>query len=415
MAPISPEYANQLLAELTEGCPVPAAPASLSRYTFQISNHVLIGDTAVRGYKYKGRWRLDDRDIRAAGNRLASLPFDPDDPVDAHLAPAEHNQTWRTQIFRWFEHISYQDQSANGCCCDGQQPCHRTRPNRYGLGCGATFEQVEERYGRSPIACTNPLPLLTWSGTTWMVPRAYAALLDRADKIAAECVEQATRCSRCNTTGDVWKRRTSSNSGYTTLCPACAASVARPYKDHLRGRLYSSLLKNSQPEAFLCRMCPGPRQAVYWDHCHTHGFVRGPVCASCNTYEGGGHRFVHRPGAVSHLLQCDGCRRDRTVPPRHQPDIVLPDVRARPSRPVREAVPVRVGFGSGGRIGPFPDALLAVRVCTPVGAGRAGRSGQAASTGVRRPGSGGRCRRPRPGIRLTARRLIASVPELLLP
>ncbi|MFG2379146.1 hypothetical protein ACGFY9_47870 [Streptomyces sp. NPDC048504] len=102
MASISPEYANQLLAELTEGCPVPAAPASLSRYTFQISNHVLIGDTAVRGYKYKGRWRLDDRDIRAAGDRLASLPFDPDDLVDARLSSTEHNQTWRSQIHRWF-------------------------------------------------------------------------------------------------------------------------------------------------------------------------------------------------------------------------------------------------------------------------------------------------------------------------
>ncbi|MFD4552270.1 hypothetical protein [Streptomyces sp. NPDC058466] len=47
------------------------------------------------------------------------------------------------------------------------------------------------------------------------------------------------------------------------------------------------------------------------------------MCASCNTYEGGGYRFIHRPGAVPHLLLCDGCRRDRTVPPRHQPDIVL--------------------------------------------------------------------------------------------
>ncbi|MGW7473877.1 endonuclease domain-containing protein [Streptomyces cyaneofuscatus] len=323
MSPISPEYANQLLAELTEGCPVPAAPASLSRYTFQISNHVLIGDTAVRGYKYKGRWRLDDRDIRAAGARLASLPFDPDDLVDARLSSAEHNRTWRSQIHRWFDQISYQVQSADGCRCEGQQPCSGMEPNRYGLGCGATFEQVKERYGRWPIACTSPLPLLTWSGSTWMVPRAYAALLDRADQIAAECVEQATRCSRCNAAGDVWAWRTSSNSGYTTLCPACAASVARPYNDHLRGRLYASLLKNSQPEAFLCRLCPSPRQAMYWDHCHAHGFVRGPVCASCNTYEGGGYRFIHRPGAVRHLLLCDGCRRDRTVPPRHQPDIVL--------------------------------------------------------------------------------------------
>jgi hypothetical protein len=323
MSPISPQYANQLLAELTEGCPVPAARAPLSRYTFQISNHVLIGDTAVLGHKYKGRWRLDDRNIRKAAERLASLPFDPEDLVDARLSSAERERTWRSQIRRWFDTISYRDQSANGCRCEGQQPCDRSRPNQHGLGCGATFEQVTERYGRWPLACTSPLPLLTWSGTAWMVPRAYAALLDRADRIAAECVEQAARCSRCNATGDVWKWRTSSNSGYTTLCPQCTTTAARPYNNHLRGRPYASLPKNAQPEAFLCRLCPHPRQALYWDHCHTHGDVRGPVCASCNTYEGGGHRFIHRPGAIRHLLLCEGCRRDRTVPPRHHPDIVL--------------------------------------------------------------------------------------------
>ncbi|WP_326585393.1 endonuclease VII domain-containing protein [Streptomyces sp. NBC_00481] len=333
MSPISPQYANQLLAELTEGCPVPAAPASLSRYTFQMSNHILIGDTAVRGHKYKGRWRLDDRDIRKAGERLAALPFDPDDLVDARLTSAERDRTWRTQIRRWFEHFSYRDQNTDICPCEGQQPRSQALPAHHGPGCGATFEQVKERYGRWPIACTSPLPQMTWSGTAWTMPRAYVALLDRADRIAAECVEQAARCSRCDATGDVWKWRTSSNSGYTTLCPACTVSVARPYKDHLRGRLYASLLKNSQPEAFLCRLCSSPRQAVYWDHCHTHGFVRGPVCASCNTYEGGGYRFIHRPGAVSHLLRCDGCRRDRTVPPRHHPDIMLQTFTLDPHRP----------------------------------------------------------------------------------
>ncbi|WP_399142883.1 endonuclease domain-containing protein [Streptomyces sp. NBUA17] len=89
------------------------------------------------------------------------------------------------------------------------------------------------------------------------------------------------------------------------------------------GRRYTSLPVYARAEGFLCRLCPVPRPALYWDHCHEHGLVRGPVCASCNAYEGGGTRFLDRPGAMRHLLQCEGCLQDRTVPPRHQPDIVL--------------------------------------------------------------------------------------------
>jgi len=320
---ISPEYAIQLLKELTEGCPVPAAPAGLSRYAFQTSDHVLIGDVAIRGYKHKNRWRLDERDIRKAGGRLASLAIDLDDRVDARPTPADLERTWRIQIMNWFAHVAYEDQTVNGCHCQGQQPCDRTRPNQHGLGCGATWEQVEARYGQHAIASTRPLPLLTWSGTIWTVPRAYAALLDRADQIAAQSTKQAARCSRCGATGDIWEWRSSGTAGYITLCPSCTSAAARPYKGHLRGRLYKSLPKNSQPDAFLCVLCPSQRQAMYWDHCHEHGFVRGPVCASCNTFEGGGYQFINRPGAVQHLLECNGCRRGRTVPPRHQPDVLL--------------------------------------------------------------------------------------------
>ncbi|WP_432176681.1 endonuclease domain-containing protein [Streptomyces sp. Tue6028] len=323
MPMISPEYAGRLLEELTTGCPVPAAPTALSRYAFQTSDHVLIGDVAVRGYKHKNRWRLDERDIRHAGDKLASLPIDLDDLVDARLTSAEHGRTWRSQILNWFTHAAYEDQTANGCHCEGRQPCDRTRPNQHGLGCGTTRDQVDARYGQRSIASTRPLPLLTWSGTIWAIPRAYAALLDRADHITTQSAEQAARCSRCGATGDIWQWRSSSAAGYTTLCPTCTSAVTRPYKGHLQGRQYKTLPKNAQPDAFLCLLCPSPRQAMYWDHCHEHGFVRGPLCASCNTHEGGGHRFIERPGAVQHLLSCDGCRRERTVPPRHRPDIVL--------------------------------------------------------------------------------------------
>nr|WP_232107623.1 endonuclease domain-containing protein [Streptomyces gossypiisoli] len=85
--------------------------------------------------------------------------------------------------------------------------------------------------------------------------------------------------------------------------------------------MYASLPANARADAFSCRLCPELRQAFYWDHCHDHGFVRGPLCPRCNTSEGG-PGFLKRPGSVEHLLQCNGCRRKRTVPRQHHPDIV---------------------------------------------------------------------------------------------
>ncbi|MFD6748130.1 endonuclease domain-containing protein [Streptomyces anthocyanicus] len=317
---ITPDYARRLLLELTAGCPVPAAPGWLSRYAFQTSDYVVVGDATVRGYKYKNRWRLDEREVRAAAERLASLPIDLNDLVNARIPVHGDGPSWRSLIRRWLDHAVYKHQAEHGCACPGQHPCDGTRPNRDGLGCAMSRAEAEARFGRQTIAATRPLPLMVWSGTTWAVPRAYAALLDRADALSTQTAVRSSACSRCGATGDT--SRASSTAGYITLCAACTVNVARPYQGHLRGRLYASLPSYARADGFLCRMCPDARPAMYWDHCHTHGYVRGPVCASCNTYEGGGGRFLNQPGAVEHLLQCEGCHRERTVPARHQPDIV---------------------------------------------------------------------------------------------
>ncbi|MFD4318977.1 endonuclease domain-containing protein [Streptomyces sp. NPDC058548] len=319
---ISAQSACRLLTEFTEDCAVPAAPGNLSRYAFQSSDYVVIGDVAVRGYKHKNRWRVDDRDIRRAAAQLAALDVDLLDLVDARLSSDASRQTWRGRISDWISHGAYRDQSDNGCPCGGEEPCRRDKANGHGLPCGLTWERFTERYGERSIAFTRPLPMLTWSGSAWLVPRAYAALLDRADEITAQLSGQAAVCSSCGARGDVWQWRSSSAAGFTTLCPSCTAATARLYTGHFRGTAYKALPKNSRADAFLCRLCSGPRRALYWDHCHEHGLVRGPVCASCNTFEGGGGRFLRRPGAVGHLLECTGCRNTRTLPPRHHADVV---------------------------------------------------------------------------------------------
>ena len=320
---ISIDYARRLLLECTAQCPVPIAPDWLSRYTFQAGDYVIVGDTTVRGYKYNNRWRLDEREVRAAAAHLVSLPVGLDDPVDAELPMDGDHSSWRSRIRSWLDDAAYRHQSRHGCTCTGRQPCDRVRPNGDGLGCAMSRAEAEQFLGRRALAATLPWPLLAWSGTAWTLPRGYAALLDRADALAARCVTTSGACSRCRTVGQAGQLRTASPAGYVTLCPACATDVARPYRDHLRGRRYTSLPVYARAEGFLCRLCPVPRPALYWDHCHEHGLVRGPVCASCNAYEGGGARFLDRPGAMRHLLQCEGCLQDRTVPPRHQPDIVL--------------------------------------------------------------------------------------------
>ncbi|MGV9394174.1 endonuclease domain-containing protein [Streptomyces olivaceus] len=88
--------------------------------------------------------------------------------------------------------------------------------------------------------------------------------------------------------------------------------------------LYASLSPRTRADAYLRSLCEKPRRAYYWDHCHEpgHGRVRGPLCASCNTLEGGGWSYVDVPGAAAHLLRCSDCRRTRTIPSRHRARLV---------------------------------------------------------------------------------------------
>jgi hypothetical protein len=43
---------------------------------------------------------------------------------------------------------------------------------------------------------------------------------------------------------------------------------------------------------FMCASCLSARASV-WDHCHTHGFVRAPLCSTCNTRHWSGWRPQH--------------------------------------------------------------------------------------------------------------------------
>ena len=52
--------------------------------------------------------------------------------------------------------------------------------------------------------------------------------------------------------------------------------------------------------------------AIYWDHCHTHGWIRGPVCGSCNCQmseiDAG---QVWREPFITHYRRCPECPPER--------------------------------------------------------------------------------------------------------
>ncbi|MCX4650226.1 MULTISPECIES: endonuclease domain-containing protein [unclassified Streptomyces] len=326
---ISPATAQQILADLTGSSAVPAACEGLSRYWFQENNHVMIGEVAVRGYKHKGAWRVDDRDIRRAAHALAQLDLRPERTVPVTLPRQRRREVsllhdWRARLLDWIEQAQDLHQHNHSCGCS-DFVCRKPLNERIAvedLTDPLLLEALLARPRPPALAGTRPFPLLSWSGTNWLLPDAYAAMLTRAETTASDLTVNAAACTRCGVHGD-WPR-SSTSSGFVTLCPACAQAVYQVYSGHLAGVFYASLSPRTRADAYLCCLCTQPRRAYYWDHCHEpgHGKVRGPVCAGCNTLEGGGWHYLQHPEAVPHLLRCTDCRRKNTLPARHRATLV---------------------------------------------------------------------------------------------
>ncbi|KAB8186986.1 hypothetical protein FH608_046390 [Nonomuraea phyllanthi] len=87
--------------------------------------------------------------------------------------------------------------------------------------------------------------------------------------------------------------------------PKGAEGGAQVYRGQLQGRTYSVTRagRSDWPKAadFMCPSCVTARAQV-WDHCHTHGFVRAPLCNPCNTRHWSGWRPVNGRAMPSHNL-----------------------------------------------------------------------------------------------------------------
>ncbi|WP_254705746.1 endonuclease domain-containing protein [Streptomyces vilmorinianum] len=160
-------------------------------------------------------------------------------------------------------------------------------------------------------------------------------LLDTAEHTEAEWLH-TTRAGKAETAVTEQHRRDPrATDGQSRAGVNGPAIQQRPYRGELRGQLYSVLSRkpgmSRQVAGWVCAVC-GTAPAAVLDHCHEHGYVRAPVCPSCNTLERPDHLYdndirvasrYHRlfdtdaAGWLRHWHRCPGCRTRITLPLPH--------------------------------------------------------------------------------------------------
>ncbi|MFJ1608472.1 endonuclease domain-containing protein [Streptomyces sp. NPDC088253] len=112
---------------------------------------------------------------------------------------------------------------------------------------------------------------------------------------------------------DTSRTRSEGVPGCTGLCGGAVGARRTPWpsskasyeEGHLcRVPYESSRRRNTRADAYLCSLCK-ESPASAWDHCHDHGFVRGPLCGSRNTHEAKASPdwFLRHEDNVLHVLE----------------------------------------------------------------------------------------------------------------
>lgn len=313
---LTQKAAASYLADSTRTCQIPLAPEQFRRKDRAPHDFVFFGHVPVRAYKSARQWKFMPADVMRAGRAVSELHWDPED-----LVALEHTELarrrpdgfthigWRTEIRRVIDSVG----AVVGCHCGPPQAAALQHPRHAAPDC------LLRRYRDYTIACTLPVRALVQAGGTWMIPRALACVLDQRDEGESRLRTVAQQCEGCGAHSSDGSWRTPTATGWKNVCPACAAASLRSYCGELQGFAYTRVREHGPSAAdFLCAVCKPARPATDWDHCHAHGLIRGPLCGSCNTMEGQGKEFLAQPGSLQHLLRCDGCRAQRSLPPHHR-------------------------------------------------------------------------------------------------
>lgn len=267
-----------------------------------------------------GQWSVPETDVRRAAGALNAVAMDRRDLIRIgpfHGEPEQKRtggtlRRWRQRIIRELRERDHSEQPAR----------HESGPRSHLAGIDWEQLLMEE-----PRDSTE---------RTWWLPRAMVRLLDAAEHTETHWLQavRTPQASTIDTAQPSHHRKPRTNDSPLTTADGSTAQL-RPYKGELKGQLYSVLSRkpgmSRKVAGWTCTVC-GTAPAAVLDHCHEHGYVRAPVCPSCNTLERPDHLYTndirvagrytrlfdtHTADWLPHWHRCPGCRTRTALPLPH--------------------------------------------------------------------------------------------------
>ncbi|MCX4561773.1 endonuclease VII domain-containing protein [Streptomyces phaeochromogenes] len=314
--------ADNVWASLTADSVIPTTSAVFTCFSsdFRPGRYVMLGACVVELVRTgDGRWSVPEIEVRRAAAAWNAVEMDalglvrigPFGGVPGQERQGGTLRGWRRRIGRELQ----------GADHPGRQAGHE--PGPWSHLAGVDWQRLLVQRSRDGAE------------RSWWLPRAVVRLLDTAEHTETQWL-RTTRARTADTAVAGQHRRdpraTDSPSATGVDGPAVPQ---RPYTGELRGQLYSVLSRkpgmSRQVAGWVCAVCNAAPAAVL-DHCHEHGYVRAPVCPSCNTLERPDHLYdndirvagryrrlfeTHVVGWLRHWHRCPGCRTRTTLPLPH--------------------------------------------------------------------------------------------------
>ncbi|OIJ96595.1 endonuclease domain-containing protein [Streptomyces monashensis] len=328
--------ADALWAGLTTDSAVPTASAALTRSPADArAGYVVLGGRVVATVKASdGQWSVAEVEVRRAAAELNAVEMDRQDLVRIgpfRGAPKKECDEgtltrWRQRVSR--ELITRELITRELITREPQEPGGPGRAARRDGGrashlAGIDWQRILVERARDRTA------------RTWWLPRAVVRLLDAAEHTETQWLHAARTRQGNTAVPDPPHRQARAADSRRTTGPDGSTAPPRPYNGEMDGQLYSVLSRkpgtSRKVAGWTCAVCRTAPAAVL-DHCHEHGYVRAPVCQSCNTQERPDHLYsndirvanhytrlfdTHAADWLRHWHRCPGCRARTTLPLPH--------------------------------------------------------------------------------------------------